>query len=72
MDDRRCGTCKHWVRTPDRRGTHFGECGSEKFVYSVYDPTPIDGLRYWDTDDYMASFNTGENFGCNAWEAKCA
>lgn len=81
MDDRRCGTCKHWKRYDSKyqqnlMGNHAGDCWSDKFVYqqdlSGNVKTPVDGLLYWDCEGYMASFNTGENFGCNAWEAQCA
>lgn len=70
----RCKTCKHWQRYSsdfdlNYHGKHAGTCNSDKFVYDSVTQPPQDGLRYWDTKDYNASFNTGEDFGCVHWTA---
>ena len=71
---KRCKTCKHWKRYKDDfdivyHGKHAGKCDSEKWIEN--DKCPVDGVRYWDHEDYSAGFETGEDFGCVHWHEQC-
>lgn len=35
-----------------------------------YSKCPPDGMTYWDSEGYSASFETGPQFGCVHWEPK--
>jgi hypothetical protein len=61
-----CIDCTHWKKTVDNDKVIKGKCSCEKFVYD--DLCPIDGLEYWDFENYKAGFYTGPNFGCVHWE----
>jgi hypothetical protein len=72
-----CQNCKHWTRSVVNNNGFWwdaktepitnGKCDSPKFVYDSQG-TPIDGLAYWDSEDYSAGFDTGEWFGCVHFE----
>jgi hypothetical protein len=71
-----CQNCVHWESEVDlfTQSEDFGECGSEKFVYSarVQPGSGSDRLLYWDCEGYMASFRTGRDFGCIHFEEHLA
>ena len=74
----RCADCRFWSRYSEAFDIQFrvadrGQCSSPGFVCA----NDLRGekakgyqLVYWDDECYGAGFDTGENFGCNAWAAK--
>jgi hypothetical protein len=80
----KCSNCKYWKRqvpTPNHIPDEgFGDCSNPKFIYgksdTIYYPFdrtleqnyPVDALLYRDYENYMAWFETGENFGCIHFE----
>ncbi len=67
-----CGTCRYFRRFTKQYdvkyfGGHAGNChNDDKFVYDLR-PVPIDGVTYWDAENYSAGFTVGERFGCVHW-----
>lgn len=69
MVEKLCKNCVYWNRDEHDFNKNFGKCKCDKFVYtgkSEFEDveTNSDGLNYWDSEGYMARFETGENFGC--------
>lgn len=74
-----CKECKFWTRDKawnfekHRKESSLsevmGECSCPKFFYDQWcDGGLSDGLAYWDSESYAASFKTGQDFGCIHFE----
>lgn len=72
-----CDTCKHYTPSPyadhPPENVFFenrlqGECAL--MLYAGDSPTPVDGVRAWDTEGYWASCYVGPKFGCIHWATK--
>lgn len=67
-----CSTCSFWKRGDSEtvHSNHFGTCSHPAFIYlgdipdSTRETQRPDSFVYWDSEDYNASFATGERFGC--------
>ena len=58
-----CKTCGHWKRNNGKYDSvRMGLCDSDKWECDGEDL--VDGVSYTDHDGYMASVETGEEFGC--------
>ncbi len=73
----KCKNCKHWKRND---GGLFGMCNSNKFIDTSKEWDYIgvnknvnnrsDCLEYHDSEEYKATFDTGEEFGCIHFKEK--
>jgi len=62
--EKRCKNCKHWeiVKQRTEISCRTGHCLSWKISYCIFNES--DSAMYYDSEDYNANFETGEDFGC--------
>lgn len=63
-----CDKCGHYTPSPEKAYPHDGECILAGDINTS--PTPINGIRGWDSESYRAGVYVGPTFGCIHWEKK--
>lgn len=73
-----CKNCQFWEREPlhkyetKEKQYIYGSCSHECFIYvwDFHKESEVDCLMYSDSEQFYASFKTGESFGCIHFKEK--